>query len=144
MQGNYDADGDGVADGDSEGPVGIDCEFLEAALLFVSVPDAFFGLSPLSDGTLAVEPYMPSSLDFWRMENLAFAGKTYDCSIGKYFVQISNVSGEGDANLEIRLRKPDFRYKVTCNGSPVDSREENGRIVVKVPFGNVKVEVSKA
>ena len=144
MQGNYDADGDGVADGDSEGPVGIDCEFLEAALLFVSVPDAFFGLSPLSDGTLAVEPYMPSSLNFWRMENLAFAGKTYDCSIGKYFVQISNVSGEGDANLEIRLRKPDFRYKVTCNGSPVDSTEENGRIVVKVPFGNVKVEVSKA
>lgn len=144
MQGNYDANGDGVADGDSEGPVGIDCEFLEAALLFVSVPDAFFGLSPQSDGSLAIEPNMPSALDYWRMENLAFSGMTYDCSIGKYFVQISNLAGSVSGELEIRLRRPDFRYRVTCNGSPVDSVEENGRIVVRVPFGNVKVEVSKA
>ncbi len=141
MQGNYDADGDGVADGDSEGPVGIDCEFLEAALLFVSVPDAFFGIEPLSDGTLCVSPNMPSDLDYWRMENLLFGGVAYDLSIGKYFVQVSNVSESSSLTFRAELVKPSFAFEVRCNGELVSYTEENGRIVVSVPFGNCKIEI---
>lgn len=141
MQGNYDADGDGVADGDSEGPVGIDCEFLEAALMFVSVPDAFFGLEPNYDGTLAVQPRMPASLDYWRMENLLFGGVSYDLSIGKYFVQLSNVQQSSSLSMEVRLAKPSFKFKVFYNGAQAQYKEENGSIVVKVPFENGKVEI---
>lgn len=141
MQGNYDADGDGVADGDNEGPVGIDCEFLEAALMFVSVPDAFFGMEPLSDGTLCVSPNMPTSLDYWRMENLLFGGVSYDLSIGKYFVQVSNITASSELRFCARLRKPSFEFAVYCNGEQVSYTEEDGRIVVTVPFGNCKIEI---
>lgn len=141
MQGNYDADGDGVADGDNEGPVGIDCEFLEAALLFVSVPDAFFGMEPLSDGTLRVCPNMPSALDYWRMENLLFGGVAYDLSIGKYFVQVSNVTADSDLSFRAELVKPSFAFTVRCNGAEVPYTEEDGRVVVTVPFGNCKIEI---
>jgi len=130
-----------VADGDSEGPVGIDCEFLEAALMFVSVPDAFFGLEPNYDGTLAVQPRMPASLDYWRMENLLFGGVSYDLSIGKYFVQLSNVQQSSSLSMEVRLAKPSFKFKVFYNGAQAQYKEENGSIVVKVPFVNGKVEI---
>lgn len=141
MQGNYDADGDGVADGDNEGPIGIDCEFLEAALMFVSIPDAFFGIQPLYDGTLQVQPQMPSSLDFWRMENLNYGGQSYDLSIGKHFVQLSNVQSKNTLSMQVCLRKPGFKFEVYYNGNKIKYVEKDGRIVVNVPFENGKVEI---
>ena len=141
MQGNYDSDGDGVADGDTEGPIGIDCEFLEAALLFVSVPDVFFGMDPAADGTMVVQPRMPDALDYWRMENLLFGGVSYDLSIGEYFVQVSNITEDSSLTLEVRLEKPSFKFKVTYNGETVSYTEEDGYIVVQVPFENGKVEI---
>ena len=119
----------------------IDCEFLEATLLFVSVPDAFFGIEPLSDGTLRVCPNMPSALDYWRMENLLFGGVAYDLSIGKYFVQVSNVTADSDLSFRAELVKPSFAFTVRCNGAEVPYTEEDGRVVVTVPFGNCKIEI---
>ena len=145
MQGNYDTDGDGLGNGDQEGPIGIDCEFLEAALMFVSIPDVFFGLQPDYDGTLQIAPSMPAGLDYWRLENLSFGDNAYDCSIGKYFVQLSNINGApAGLQAKICLRKPNFDYQVFYNGQRVTAAEENGRLVVTVPFANGKVEVKKA
>lgn len=143
MQGNYDKDGDGVADGDNEGPIGIDCEFLEAALLLTSVPDAFFGLDPRPDGTLTVEPNFPAALDYWRMENLMFGGVLYDLSVGKYFVQLSNIKETSDKSVKVLLARPDFAFTVEYLGKTVDYTEENGRIAVTIPFADGKVEIRK-
>lgn len=141
MQGNYDSDGDGVADGDNEGPIGIDCEFLEAALMFVSVPDAFFGMDPGPDGVLTVSPSMPSSLNYWRMENLLFGGVSYDLSIGKYFVQLSGVGADSSLKVKVMLPKPGFDFTVEYRGEPIAYTEEDGRIAVTVPLANGKVEI---
>lgn len=135
MQGNY------HGGGDNEGPIGIDCEFLEAALMFVSIPDAFFGMEPSYEGVLSVQPNMPTALDYWRMENLLFGGVSYDLSIGKYFVQLSNIKAENELSMEVKLAKPNFKFRVCYDGENVSYREENGYIIVKVPFINGKVEI---
>ena len=139
MQGNY------QGGGDNEGPIGIDCEFLEAALLFVSVPDAFFGMIPQYDGTLSVQPNMPAALDYWRMENLHFGDAKYDLSIGKYFVQVSNIEeGNEGLKLQVKLPKPAFKFNLYYNDTVVQYREEGGYLVAEVPFANGKVEIKGA
>lgn len=134
MQGAYDGQ-------DHEGPIGIDCEFYEAAILFASVPDAFFGLSPSPEGNLTVSPSFPDSLKFWRMENLYFAGSLYDLSVGKYFVQITNMKEETNRSVTVKLSKPSASFRVYYNGTEIPYTEEDGRIVVTIPFANGKVEL---
>ena len=68
-------------------------------------------------------------------------GVSYDLSIGKYFVQLSNVQQSSSLSMEVRLAKPSFKFKVFYNGAQAQYKEENGSIVVKVPFENGKVEI---
>lgn len=143
MQGNYDADGDGVADGDSEGPVGIDCEFLEAALMFVSVPDAFFGLEPNYDGTGS--PYSAHARLARLLENgkplvrrrflRSVHRKIFRCSCLTYRRRLRSLWKCGSPNLQ-------FKFKVFYNGAQAQYKEENRAVsLVKVPFENGKVEI---
>ena len=144
----YDQQLIGVEGGGSSGVIGVDYEFLEAALLLSAMPDVFFGLSAGWDGTLTVEPLSFEGLDWWTMENLTFGGNYYDLTISKYFIQISSVtampsgSAASGTTAELRLREPGFDYKVLVNGAEVtDYTVSGGRIVVRTSFGNVKAEV---
>lgn len=134
--------------GNTSGMVGLDYEFLEAALLFKAVPDAFFGLSAGRNGTLQIAPALPKELKFWRMENLTFAGRYYDLSIGRYFAQISGVedyrsgSAVADAKVQFTFEKPSFEFEFYLDGQKSDDYAiENNRIVVSVPFRATKAEI---
>ena len=57
------------------------------------------------------------------------------------------VSGiEGDVSglsLQISLKKPEKAFKVLVNGRETsDYREENGKIVLRIPFANADVEIA--
>ncbi len=137
-----------VQGGGTGGTVGLDYEFLEAALLIRSVPEAFFGLGADSAGVLHVTPALPEKLDYWRLENLTFAGYYYDLSIGKYFVQISGAedcregSGKSGKKVEITFEKPSFEFGIYLDGVKTDDyRTEGGKLIVTVPFQNGKVEI---
>lgn len=142
LQGNYNGK-------DHSGLVGVDCEFLEAALMFRAVPDAFFGMSTSAQSVLNFAPNMPEGLDWWRLENLVFGGYYYDVAVSKYFVEISGVDEYaagtgGEYELAVSFRVPTFRYAVYVNGNKTTSYSiENGKIVVQIPFENVKVEIKE-
>lgn len=140
VQGNVDGH-------DVNGLIGVDCEFMEAALLMRAVPDAFFGLSTQASGTLCLSPNMPDDLDWWRLENLTFAGYYYDVAVGKYFAQISGVSEYAadsgqEAQLSVSFPIPSFDYAVYVNGKKTSAySKKDGVIRVVLPFGNAKVEI---
>jgi hypothetical protein len=46
--------------------------------------------------------------------------------------------------MQVKLEKPNFKFKVCYNGETVSYKEENGYIVVTVPFVNGKVEIKGA
>jgi len=143
----YDSIGINLQGGGTAGLVGVDYEFLEAALMFRAIPDTFFGMSTRADGYLCFAPNLTSKMDWWRIENLVYSGYYYDVSVGKYFLQISNVgeysSGTGkDANLMVTLEQPLFDYTVCIDGVATnDYFVKDGKVQVQVPFGEVKVEI---
>ncbi len=141
----------GVQGGGSSGVIGLDYEFLEAALLISAIPDAFFGMSANYDNTLVFQPNMPEQLDYWKMENVTYAGNYCDVAIGRYFIQLSDVTeialgtAKSGSKAEFRLREPGFAYKVCIDGAETDQYTvENGRIVVRTELKNVRVEVMPA
>ena len=143
LQGGTDANGK-----DQNGLVGVDYEFLEAALLFSAVPDAYFGLDTEANGTLCFTPAMPADLSWLRMENLVFGGYYYDVTAGQNSREISNLheytAGKGDANakLKVTFTAPQGGYKVRFNGVVTDNyTEQNGIITVTVPLQNCKISV---
>ncbi len=143
----YDGTGISLQGGGTAGLVGVDYEFLEAALMFRSIPDAFFGMSTRADGCLCFAPNLTSKLNWWRMENLVYSGYYYDVSVGKYFLQISNVGEYTDgsgmaAKLQVTFEEPLFDYCVCIDGvETTNYTVKNGQVQVEVPFGNVKVEI---
>lgn len=144
----YDNTSVGIQGGQSSGVIGVDYEFLEAALLFAAVPDAYFGLGTCADGTLTVSPAFPDGLDYWKMENLTYGGYYYDLSVGKYFAEISDVAEykEGSAvagtKAEISFRKPSFDFVIYLDGKQTsDYRTEGDRVIVTFAFRSAKVEI---
>lgn len=131
--------GDNVAGG-----IGLDAEFLESALLYASVPFGFFGLSGTTDGTLCVAPSLPSSLQYWKMENLLYRGVRYDLTIGEDFVQIDSVRGDTDG-LAVEIAFPIRKdYKIFSDGSQIkqsDIRTDGEKVYVKVPFHAQKISI---
>lgn len=135
---------------DTQGILGLDYEWLEAAILMAAVPDAYFGLSAGYNNVLRVEPSLPAALDFWKMENLTFSGYYYDLSIGHYFVEISDIleyrdgSGSENAKIEIVFAKPNFNFKLYVNDVETsDFIIDENQLSVSVPFDDVKVEIKK-
>lgn len=144
----YDSTSVNVQGGGTSGTIGVDYEFLEAALLISAVPDAFFGLDTASDNTLLVTPRLPASLDFWKIENLTYGGVYYDLSIGKYFAQISGVEGYREnaniagAKVSFTFKKPSFQFKIYLDDEEItDYRIENDNLIVTVAFRDAKVEI---
>ncbi len=134
--------------GNGNGLVGVDVEFLEAALLFTAVPDSYFGLDTNYDGTLCFTPNIPDGIDWWRMENLVYDGHYYDVTAGKNCLWLSGTcdystgSGSPDTKVQVTFRKPKGKYNVLVNGTVSNSYRENGEnVVVTVPFGDVKVQI---
>lgn len=147
LQGGTDANGK-----DQNGLVGVDYEFLEAALVFSAIPDSYFGLDTIPNGTLCFTPNMPDSLDWLRMENLVFGGYYYDVTAGYYSIELSNVheyakdSGNANAKLQVTLKVPDKAYKVYVSGVETQNFtvNQNGTLTVTVPMANCKVELGAA
>ncbi len=124
------------------GGIGLDEEFLESALMLAAIPYGFFGISSDDYGVLSVEPSLPDSLDWWKMENLRYRGVDYDLSIGEDFVQVSYVRGKTEnLKLQVTLKK-NSKQKVYVDGKETQDYTEDGDYVrVTVPFRSCKIFV---
>lgn len=133
----------GVHDGGGSGIVGLDGEFLESLLTIAVVPYGFFGIDSTDGKTLSVSPSLPDELDYWKIENLAFNKVTYDLSVYENAVRIDSVRGDAKGlSVEIELTAKKGTNTVYINGKETkDYTEEDGKIIVSVPFESVIVEV---
>lgn len=134
--------------GGSGGVIGLDYEFLEAAIVIRAIPDSFFGLDPIENKTLSVTPNLPDSLDFMKMENLTYAGRYYDLSVGHYFAQVSGIANCGTpvdgASLQFVFEEPDFKYKVYADDVEINNYIiKDGKLYVTCDFSNIKIEIKK-
>lgn len=128
------------------GAIGLDSEFLEAAIMYTSIPDTFFGLGGDEYKTLNITPNLPEGLTFWKMENCAFSGLVYDVSIGKNFVQINSIRGTVNGErLKVTLKKPGGNFEVRQHNvilTPnVDYVVSGDSIVVTAPMKNGRIQV---
>lgn len=124
------------------GTIGIEGEFLESLLPVAAIPYGFFGLKGSGD-VLTVEPNIPNSLSYWKMENLAFNFVKYDLTAVKNGISINSVRGNAEG-LQVRvvLEIPKKNYTVYVNGKKTtDYTVEDGKVVVTVPFTSTTVEV---
>ena len=124
------------------GPIGLDEEFYEAALLYAAVPHTYFGLDGLGGGVLQIAPDLPSALEWFAMENLMFHNVRYDLYVTDSSAVISGVRGNTDG-LTVRLKfKADTDKKVFVNyKETAEFTRENGYVVVEVPLGQTFVEI---
>lgn len=124
------------------GGVGLDEEFLESALLLAAIPYGFFGLGSDSCNVLSVAPSLPSSLNWWKMENLRFHGVDYDLTVGSDFVQVSYVKGF-PTGLSIAVTLPmEEGEKVYIDGvATTDYVQQGNTVTVTVPFKACKIQV---
>ena len=132
--------------GSSSGVLGLDYEFIEATLLYTTVPTVFFGLGSTSYNCLNIAPQLPSSLDYWKMENLSFADLYYDLSIGDNWVQINSVQGDtAGKTLCVTLDAPAGNFEVrqhnTILTEGTDYVVQNGQVVITVPFRNGRIQI---
>ena len=77
-----------------EGSLGLHAEFVENAILYALVPNAFFGMDTYyANDALVVEvaPNLPDAIGTWKMEQMRYAGLTYDIAVANNFVVVGNV-----------------------------------------------------
>ena len=137
-----------------EGTLGLHAEFVENAILYASVPNAFFGMNSYygADGlVMQVAPKLPEEIGTWKMEQVRYAGLSYDIAVSNDFVLVCNVeelaSGAKTRNtkLEVTLSYTGSTPKVYVNnklikdGYTVDTTAKT--VTVTVDFGNVNVAV---
>ena len=124
------------------GPIGLDEEFYEAALLYAAVPHTYFGLDGVEAGVLQIAPDLPDALEWFAMENLMFHDVRYDLHVTNSSAVISGVRGKTDG-LTVRLKfKASGNEKVYINyAETTDYTKENGYIVVEVPLEQCFVEI---
>ena len=137
-----------------EGALGLHAEFIENAMLYAVVPNAFFGLDTYygENGlVMQVAPKLPDAVNTWKMEQLRYAGLTYDLAVGNNFVVLCNVqeltAGAKSRNtkLEVTLSYTGSTPKVYINnklvkeGYTVNTAEKT--VTVTVDFADVNVSV---
>ena len=126
--------GIGMQGWNTSGGVGLDAEFLESAAMYAAVPFGFFGIGSATTGVLSVSPSMPSSLDFWKIENMMFCGVKYDLTMTAHGIRIDAVRGN-TTGLSVRVALPLSAGKtVYVDGIPTDYTVEDGRAVLTVPM----------
>ncbi|MBR2622643.1 MAG: hypothetical protein IKD15_00275, partial [Clostridia bacterium] len=128
---------------DGGGIVGIDGEFLESILPIASVPYGFFGIDSLDGKTLQIQPQLPTSLEYWCVENLAFNGVKYDLTIFDKCAMINSVRGDcAGLNIQVVLDAPASGEKVYVNGKETSRyTEKDGKVYVTIPFAAATVQV---
>ena len=134
--------------GGQGGQIGLDYEFLEAAIVIRAIPDAFFSLEPLEGKTLGVAPNLPDGLHYIRMENLTYGGRYYDLSAGHYFAALSGVSACGTPvsglKVQFTFEEPDFAFKVYADGEETnDYTLSGGKLTVTADFADIMIEIRK-
>ena len=130
--------------GETAGVLGIDGEFLESYLLISAVPYGFFGVEALDGNTLQIATALPSDLDYFTLENLAFNNVKYDLTIFDNCFQITAVRGKVDGQkIQAVLDVSDkANYKVYVNGvERKDYTVKDGKVYVTLDFGAAIVEV---
>ena len=134
--------------GASSGVLGLDYEFIEATLLYTTIPETFFGLGSTEYNTLNITPALPSSLTYWKMENLAFANLTYDLTVGDDWVQINSVQGDATGKkVCVTLNAPEGSFEVRQHNKILaegtDYKVENGKVIVNAQFRNGRIQIVK-
>ena len=130
--------------GETAGVLGIDGEFLESYLLVSAVPYGFFGIDSLDGNTLQIAPALPTDLDYFTMENLAFNNVKYDLTIFEDCLQITSVRGAVDGQKIQAVFSVEGKtgYKVYVNGVQTNNYTvKDGKVFVTLDFGAAIVEV---
>ena len=124
------------------GGLGLDFEFVEASLLYASVPYLFFGLDSFNYNELSISPTLPESLEYWEIENLMYHGVVYDYAMAKDSVILNNVRGDTTGlSVRVNIRTDKKSPKVYVNGQEVEATVENGIVSVVIPFKNCSIAV---
>jgi hypothetical protein len=107
-----------------------------------SVAYGFFGIDSVDGKTLEIAPELPTDLDYWKMENLAFNMVKYDVTIYHGAIQISNVSGDTNGlKFQIALDYTEGQT-VYVNGQAVTPDDVvDGKVYVTVDMGATIVAV---
>lgn len=128
--------------GNPNGVLGIDGEFLESFLVVSAIPYGFFGIDTANGDTLKIEPSLPDELDYWGMENLSYNKVKYDLTIFENSVRIDSVRGNAaGVQVQVTLRAKK-KASVYVNGKKTDNYTVDGdKIIVNVPLSTVIVEV---
>ena len=142
----YTANGVILQGGDSSGVLGMDYEFIEAEILVTAIPTAFFGLGSVDYNVLSITPNLPTSLSWWKMENLSYADLTYDLTIGDDWVQINSVQGDTSGKqVCVTLQAPSGSFTVrqhnTILTEGTDYVVEDGQVIITVPFQNGRIQI---
>lgn len=129
-----------MAGGGTIGPVGLDYEFYEAALLYATIPYTYFGLDAKFN-CLEISPDLPSGLKYMAMENLMFNNVRYDLFVTNSSAVISGVRGQTDSKVRLTFnikegQKVYVNYQETTNYTA-----NNGTITLELPLGQCVVEI---
>ncbi len=133
----------GVHEGGGSGVLGLDGEFLESLLAIAAVPHGFFGIDSEDGKCLTIAPTLPGDLDYWKIENLAFNRVKYDVSVYENAVRIDSVRGDAEGlSIKVCIPVEKGNFTVLLNGKETtDYVEEDGRIIVTIPFASAIVQV---
>lgn len=128
---------------DGGGIIGIDGEFLESILPMAAIPYGFFGVNSMNATVLQVQPNLPSDLDYWKIENLAFCDVKYDLTIFENAVRIDTVRGDAEGlNVQVVLNAPKKGQKVYVNGVATKRYTvKEGKVYVTLPLEAASVQV---
>jgi|GEM_PF-1450533 len=135
--------------GGTAGAIGLDEEFLEAALLYAAIPRGFLGLQA-ENGGLVIAPQIPDELDYWGAHNLQYHGTAYDLKTTNGSIEITNIRGDADRDVKAVFSKPEGVFRVFKNGVELASPDwslEGGKIVIPLSMeeagadGSLLVEV---
>ena len=128
-----------MAGGGTIGPVGVDEEFYEAALLYATVPYTYFGLDAAFD-TLKIAPNLPKEVKYLAMENLMFNDVRYDLYVTNSYAVISGVRGNTDGKVQLTF-KAEAGKKAYVNYQETECVAKDGYITVELPLAQCVVEI---
>lgn len=125
--------------GGNIGPIGLDEEFYESALLYATVPYIYLGLDGAFD-TLNIAPELPNGLEYLAMENLMFNDVRYDLYITNSYAVISGVRGTTDSKVRLTF-KAETGKKAWVNYQETEYVAKDGYITLELPLAQCVVEI---
>ena len=125
------------------GAVGVDYEFFEAALLYAALPTLYFGIDCQEYKVLTVEPNLPSALSYIKAYNFMFNDVVYNLKVTDKEVEISGVKQDANGLFINVVLSGANGQTVKVDGEAYSGYVyENGKYVVRVPFGNHTVGIN--